>query len=120
MNSLLERLSPGSLRLDLQTSSFEQYKQQPNFVHEEEPWFKLPLMHAPIPSSHLQSWEKSLKSAPQSTDMALPPRNVYIPTELAVIDLENGHAVHQAAAPSQGSAATVGSKRARESQVGDD
>ena len=113
MSSILKQLAPGSLRLDLQTSAFEGYRASaPAEAQATEPWFQLPYVRLPIPSPSLELWEAAVgvaESEIQGTRFAMPPRNVYIPSDFALVTGDEG------AGTANGDC--VGVKRPRDAQV---
>lgn len=70
-------MTPSNVRLDLQTSNFstEIYPKT-----EREPWFDVPYVTKPIPEALLEQWGSQ---APGS-DLALPPKNNFIPTDFTL------------------------------------
>lgn len=77
VSQLLDHMIPSNVRIDLQTSSFstEAYPKA-----EREPWFDVPYVTKPIPTAVLEQWASQ---APGS-DLALPPKNSFIPTDFTL------------------------------------
>ena len=103
ISNLLDKMTPGSVRLDLQTKAFEECKKV--FLEEilggdgngadgngvtaaegvkigEEPWFKIPFLLAPLPQTILTEWTSATKPPPE--DLSLPPPNPYLPSDFTL------------------------------------
>lgn len=76
-------MTPGAVRLDLCTKAYETCKAAllgsgwPGAGEGVEPWFDFPFVQAQLPADVLRSWA----AAAPSPDIALPPRNDYLPTD---------------------------------------
>ncbi|KAK9808961.1 hypothetical protein WJX72_007074 [[Myrmecia] bisecta] len=85
VQSLLDRLTPSEMRIDLQTSAFEQLKAtwagKAGSTQSVEPWFDLPYMQLDVPKELLEEWSAGTASSP---DLVLPPRNQYIPSDFSL------------------------------------
>lgn len=77
VSELLEHMTPSNVRLDLQTSNFstEIYPKT-----QREPWFDVPHITKPIPEPLLEQWA----SQSPGSDLALPPKNNFIPTDFTL------------------------------------
>jgi len=85
ITSLLESFTPASVRLDLQTHDYDIWKSKlediaaPGTVRSgEEPWFIFPYASMALRAELLASWS-AITSWPK--DLALPPRNDYLPSD---------------------------------------
>ena len=70
-------MTPANVRVDLQTSNFstDTYPKT-----EREPWFGVPYVTKPIPATLLDQWA----SQAPGTDLSLPPKNNFIPTDFTL------------------------------------
>jgi secreted Zn-dependent insulinase-like peptidase len=87
ISRLLDGMTPAAARLDLQTHAYDaavatvaEVVAPARLTPGEEPWFGLPYAHAPLPEALLRRWEQ----APPSPDIALPPRNDYLPSDFSL------------------------------------
>ena len=118
---MLDRLTPGNLRLDLQTSSFDAIQGQVKTAPQIEPWFQLPYLHLPIPPDSLQQWQATLNSSDAASwgSFAMPQCNGYVPTDFDLVpDGSLGITSsfrHRGDEESNGT--SVGAKRTRDEQV---
>ncbi len=88
IEELLVHMKPSQARIDVQTSAYERlsqiWKSRGNCTVGVEPWFKLDYIEADIPADVIKSWETA--SLPDSIpkELALPPRNEFIPTDFTL------------------------------------
>lgn len=99
----LQRLTPGNCRLDLQSVAFAGEAGlaaleapllpggQPVAVLRE-PWMGVPYSTAPVPPALLAAWARppAAQRAAWPQDLALPPRNSYIPTDFSLVGWGEG------------------------------
>lgn len=122
VGSVLGHMTPTNLRLDLQTSKFDTLRQsQPSAELSDEPWFKMPYLSLPIPEQQIKQWEAALHgpcAADEDKEFVMPERNVYIPTDFALVGSSssncNGNANAHANGNATGNGSVTGVKRARE------
>ena len=88
VEELLDCMQPAAVRLDLQTSAFDQLKQhgQPS----TEPWFDVPFAQCPVPAACLAAWQEAWESRSPRADLALPPRNEFLPSDFSLRSEERG------------------------------
>ena len=82
VEELLDCMQPSAVRLDLQTSAFDQLKQHGR--PSTEPWFGVPFAQCPVPAACLAAWQDAWDSKSPCADMALPPRNEFLPSDFSL------------------------------------
>lgn len=89
INELLAQMTPQLVRLELQTRDFEGClsraradKRLHGISIGEEPWFSFPFASCSLPSDLVEAWGTT---GAWSTDLRLPPRNPYLPTNFDII-----------------------------------
>ena len=82
VEELLDWMHPAAVRLDLQTSAFDQLKQHGR--PSTEPWFGVPFAQCPVPAACLAAWQDAWESKSPRADMALPPRNEFLPSDFSL------------------------------------
>lgn len=82
VEELLDCMHPAAVRLDLQTSAFDQLKQHGR--PSTEPWFGVPFAQCPVPAACLAAWQDAWESKSPRADMALPPRNEFLPSDFSL------------------------------------
>ena len=88
INDLLAEMTPKLVRLELQTRDFEGCLSQAHTDERlqditvgEEPWFSFPFASCALPPNLVEQWD----ACTWSTDLQLPPRNPYLPTNFDII-----------------------------------
>eukprot|EP00887_Chlorella_sp_A99_P000580 scaffold17.g580.t1 len=109
IGSLLAAMTPAAVRLDLQTHDYDACcaaleAAMPGATAATEPWFGFPYIEAPLPVELLAAWEQARQTAQPSAELALPPRNDYIPLDFSLC-CEDASEAGAAAAAADGSAA---------------
>jgi secreted Zn-dependent insulinase-like peptidase len=78
-------MTPSAARIDLQTHAYSACKPalmaMPGASEGREPWFNMEFASAKIPRDVMERWE----AATPSSDVALPPRNEYIPSDFSLL-----------------------------------
>ena len=98
-------MTPSNVRIDLQTSSFST-DASPSI--QREPWFDVPYLTKPISDDLLEQW--SCQAA--GPELALPPKNNFIPTDFALRSDDTATAsTSQAASEALGRASPARSTR---------
>ena len=82
VEELLDCMQPAAVRLDLQTSDFDELKQHGR--PSTEPWFDVPFAQCPVPAACLAAWQDAWDSKTPRADMALPPRNEFLPSDFSL------------------------------------
>ncbi|KFM22670.1 Insulin-degrading enzyme [Auxenochlorella protothecoides] len=83
--SLLDSMTPQTVRIDIQTSKYEEVckalaSEIPDIKQGVEPWFDFQYVEAVIPGDLLERWQ----GARATEDMSLPPPNHFVPTDFSL------------------------------------
>lgn len=89
ISSLLARMTPGDVRLDLQTKNFDECKGQLQALAPAEllttgvePWFNFPYVSSRLPLEVVEEWTAA-GECPK--DLSLPPPNPYLATDFTLL-----------------------------------
>ena len=88
VEELLDCMQPAAVRLDLQTSNFDELKQHGR--PSTEPWFDVPFAQCPVPAACLAAWQDAWESRSPRADMALPPHNEFLPSDFSLRSDDRG------------------------------
>lgn len=85
-------MTPGNVRIDVQTSSFSALAEGPV---QQEPWFGMPYITKPISEGLLTQWG----STPPPPELRLPPQNDFLPTDFSLRSDETATASTSSSTP---------------------